>query len=428
MVGKQRERDPAPGWSPRVESSSVSIADSAEFRAWVVDVTGRPSEEADGCFTLDAEAGDGDCTCYVPFGKRTPSVLRDGRLDTRDCAVSFADATSRQLVCACLRRAYLSGTCRGARYTACANEASPSRRELDSGYRPAAGRGTSKYLNTTAAIVETLYAEVFPPSPGHEANAEGLSEDSRAVGLLVVAGSTNCGKSQVARGLIHKYLQDCVRRQGTEQTLRRPHLVTFEDPIEKVFHRTLDAPDRLVDYTPRQLGSDVLSLEAALEDALRQTPAVFYVGEVREQGWWAPLVGFAGSGHLVVTTTHASSLQEAIGRILLALGARTPSDRRTIANRLLTVIHMEAMRLVLGDRTCTALVPAMWRGNPAGVAGLMEYGLSSVVPASPSAHAPSHCLGRAWFAEKLLEQTHPVPSVQQVKQLVGEFAKWDLKA
>jgi Tfp pilus assembly pilus retraction ATPase PilT len=87
---------------------------------------------------------------------------------------------------------------------------------------------------------------------------------------------------------------------------------------------------RGLDYTPRELGSkkDVRSLaQALLKDALRQTPSVVYVGELREEHHLETALNFARTGHLIVSTTHAGSLVEAMGRAFAAMKVKTAEDR-----------------------------------------------------------------------------------------------------
>ena len=52
-------------------------------------------------------------------------------------------------------------------------------------------------------------------------------------GLIVVSGSTDSCKSLVTRGLIDFYLDARRRPRAIGDWKRRPHLVTFEDPIEE---------------------------------------------------------------------------------------------------------------------------------------------------------------------------------------------------
>jgi hypothetical protein len=188
----------------------------------------------------------------------------------------------------------------------------------------------------------------------------------------------------------------------------------------------LAAKDR-IDYTPREKGEqkDVGSLKAALADALRQTPTVFFVGETRNKKDWRQLIDFAGTGHLIVTTAHAGSLTEAMHKIFEALEVKTPAERSEIANRLLGIAHI---RRYSGDGV-EILVPAVWRRTPTGKNALTAEGLSSLLPYKPKADdVEKGCLGRAWFAEKLIA---PIPddnlSRENKDNLKKKIIGWDLE-
>ena len=222
-----------------------------------------------------------------------------------------------------------------------------------------------------------------------------LLGDSHAGGLVVVSGATASLKSHIARGLIFKRFEALVKSSASK---RRPHLLTFEDPIEEEFFKSNEdwlSPERVVDYTPRERGIDANCLEDVVRDSLRQTPAAFYVGEVRDAEDWRALMEFAGSGHLAVTTTHAGSLAEAIERILVAVNATSPAERGYFAQRLQAVVHLRALTVVGAG---TVVVPAMWRGQPAGIARLVSDGLASVLPNSIDDQTS---LGRAYFSSRL---------------------------
>lgn len=283
----------------------------------------------------------------------------------------------------------------------------------------------------------TSASEAYPVSM--EVYCAGLHREISVVkemrGLLVIAGATNSAKSEIATGLIHKYLEEWKQKNSGKG---RPHLVTFEDPVEKFYAgvgvggpswrnsvETEAAAHRKVDYTPRERGSagergkDVESLREALADALRQTPTVYFVGETREKLNWRHLIDFAGTGHLIVTTAHAGSLSEAVHKIFEALRVRTPAERSEIANRLLGVVHIR--------RHPKILVPALWRRTPTGKNALTAEGLSSLLPYTPEeGDDDKGCLGRFWFAKRLTAN-NPKLKQPEVAQILKAALAWDLE-
>jgi hypothetical protein len=213
--------------------------------------------------------------------------------------------------------------------------------------------------------------------------------DARRRGLIVVAGATGSGKTTYAREIARQYI-DRLLRSGEDN---RPHIITYEDPIESWFARDSEEASKAgFAYTPRQKPEDVTSLGQAVSDALRQKPALLYVNEVREKREWESLLYFAGTGHLAITTTHAGSLVEAFDRILHAADVKTSSERGRVAGQIVALIHLRSFERVI--------IPSLWvQTGPARMA-LMRDGLGSLLPGT---NGP--CLGRAYFAEQPLVQT-----------------------
>lgn len=247
-------------------------------------------------------------------------------------------------------------------------------------------------------------------------------------GLVVIAGATGCGKSQVALGLVWKYIE------GINKWKRRPHILTIEDPIENGYLRSIDTAverplnhknnhARGFDYTPRNLRVDVVSLKQALKDAKRMTPAAVFIGETRDKEDWREVIDFAGSGHLILTTTHAGSLTETIQRIFSAIDAKTPAERGNAAQSLLAIVHIQTLALNADvvtpaadagqnpagtSKRINACVPALWMHDGGGAANLVADGLASIVPNNPPGSCATSgargCLGRTWFAAEIKKQ------------------------
>jgi hypothetical protein len=297
-------------------------------------------------------------------------------------------ASGRVLVCSCSKGKKWSVTFRR-------QQEHPPRKQI------------SQFFNTFSDITGLLSSIIFARGSGEH-------------GLVVVAGRTGSGKSQIARKLIQNYLH--ARRDG-----RIPHLVTFEDPIEKEF-RGDDVAG--ADCTQRELSEDAKSLREVLLNALRQTPEVVFVGETRKRGDWKLLLEFAGTGHLVITTTHAGSLVEAMGNILNETDSHTPAARSIVADRLLAVVHLK--NAVENKTKIPFLIPAIWHRTPLGVKALMAEGLSSLLPNTPPEldgdgavrrRLPGS-VGRYWFSRELVKRVRVDGAKESVKQKALE---WDLE-
>lgn len=122
---------------------------------------------------------------------------------------------------------------------------------------------------------------------------------SRTSGLVMVTGPTGCGKSTTLAAMIEKINQ-----------MRFANIITLEDPVEFI-HR----PNKSI-IKQRQLGSDIISFEAALRHVLRQDPNVIMVGEVRDLETMAATITLAETGHLVLATLHTHNASQTIDRII----------------------------------------------------------------------------------------------------------------
>jgi len=118
-------------------------------------------------------------------------------------------------------------------------------------------------------------------------------------GLVLIVGATGTGKSTTLATMID-------HRARTESG----HILTVEDPIEFLF------PHRKAIVGQREVGIDTPSYEQALEDGMREAPDVIMVGEVRSRETMRAALTYADTGHLVLTTLHATSANQALDRII----------------------------------------------------------------------------------------------------------------
>jgi twitching motility protein PilT len=205
------------------------------------------------------------------------------------------------------------------------------RLELDFGYTlPGVGRlrGNAAKQRGTLTLAIRLIPLVIPTL-----DELGLPEICRDLilkprGLVVVSGPSGSGKSTTLAAMIN-YLNSRESRR----------VITLEDPIEYVYtnHRCT--------ITQRELGNDTLSFADALKHILRQDPDVILVGEMRDLETAAAVLTVAETGHLVLTTGHATSATQAVERIIDLF----PTHERHLAQTRLA-------SLLLGI-LCQALVP-----------------------------------------------------------------------
>ncbi|MGH8769674.1 MAG: PilT/PilU family type 4a pilus ATPase [Burkholderiales bacterium] len=118
-------------------------------------------------------------------------------------------------------------------------------------------------------------------------------------GLVLVVGSTGCGKSTTLAAMIEH-----------RNTTRSGHILTIEDPIEFVFKHKKSIVNQ------REVGMDTLSYETALVNAMREAPDVLMIGEIRERGTLTQALIYAQTGHLCLSTLHANNSYHALNRII----------------------------------------------------------------------------------------------------------------
>jgi len=118
-------------------------------------------------------------------------------------------------------------------------------------------------------------------------------------GLILFVGPTGSGKSASMAALVNHINQS-----------RAVHIITLEDPIEFVHTRS----KALV--RQREVGVHVASFAEGLRDALREDPDVILVGEMRDLETIQLAITAAETGHLVISTLHASRAPGTIDRII----------------------------------------------------------------------------------------------------------------
>ena len=117
-------------------------------------------------------------------------------------------------------------------------------------------------------------------------------------GLVLICGSTGSGKSTTIAAILEEI-----------NRTRALHIVTLEDPIEFRFR-----PKKCF-IEQREVGIHVPSFRQGLLDVLRENPDVVLVGELRDPETIRLALNAAESGHLVIASLHASSVEDAIYRI-----------------------------------------------------------------------------------------------------------------
>jgi type II secretory ATPase GspE/PulE/Tfp pilus assembly ATPase PilB-like protein len=138
-------------------------------------------------------------------------------------------------------------------------------------------------------------------------------------GLLLVSGPTGSGKTTTMYSLL-KHISSPSKK-----------VITIEDPIE---YMLLNVSQVSVD---ERIG---LTFNHIIRAVLRQAPNVIFIGEIRDSETAQSAIQAALTGHLILSTVHAGSAEEAITR-LRDLGV----SEYLINSCVRCVISQELMRL-----------------------------------------------------------------------------------
>jgi twitching motility protein PilT len=154
-------------------------------------------------------------------------------------------------------------------------------------------------------------------------------------GIVLVAGSTGCGKSTTLAAMI-EHINGNFKK----------HIITLEDPIEFVFE------DNQCVIEQREVGLDTLSFHHALKNILRQDPDIIMLGEMRDAISFGAAMSAADTGHLVLSTLHTTTAAQSITRILDFFKAEEREQvRRQLAATLRGVICQRMVTTVENTMT-----------------------------------------------------------------------------
>ncbi len=175
-------------------------------------------------------------------------------------------------------------------------------REIDFSYHvPGIGRFRTncfQHLGKWCLAMRYVVAEVPKiENLGLPEVIKSIAEEHR--GIVLVAGTTGCGKSTTLAGMIDHI-----------NSTQKRHIITLEDPVEYVFE------DNQCIIEQREVGLDTPSYGHSLKHIMRQDPDVIMVGEMRDATSFRAAMSAADTGHLVLSTLHTIDAPQSISRVL----------------------------------------------------------------------------------------------------------------
>ena len=195
---------------------------------------------------------------------------------------------------------------------------------------------TYKQRGSLAAVIRVITFELPDPTElGIPDAVMGLSEYTK--GMVLVTGPAGSGKSTTLACLVDRI-----------NSTKQDHIITLEDPLEYL-HRHKESI-----VSQREISTDTENYLVALRAALRQSPDVILLGEMRDFETIQTAMTAAETGHLVLSSLHTIGAANTISRIIDVFDA---SQQRQIAVQLSMVLKAVVSQQLVPAKNGT-LVPA----------------------------------------------------------------------
>lgn len=158
-------------------------------------------------------------------------------------------------------------------------------------------------------------------------------------GLVLATGIAGSGKSTSLASIL-QYINEHHNK----------HIVTIEDPIEFVFK------EKNCIFSQREVGIDTESFMVALKNAMRQSPDVILIGEMRDKETVEAAINAAETGHLVFSTLHTLNAVQTVERIVMFF----PPHQHTMLRQQMAMVLEGVMSIrLVKKKTGKGRVPAI---------------------------------------------------------------------
>ena len=146
-------------------------------------------------------------------------------------------------------------------------------------------------------------------------------------GLVLITGPAGCGKSTTLAALVNLM----------NEKFSGKHILTLEDPIEVVH------PHKQCLVNQRQVIMHTTSYERAMRAALRESPDVIVIGEMRDAETISLALTAAETGHLVMASMHTTDAIKSITRIVDSFHPDKQPQIRTMLSESLQAVFSQLL-------------------------------------------------------------------------------------
>ena len=170
---------------------------------------------------------------------------------------------------------------------------------------------------SVAAVIRVIkFGIPDPASMGIPESVLSLADNK--TGLVLVTGSAGAGKSTTLACMIDRI-----------NKTRENHIITMEDPIEYVHRHNKSI------VSQREIFLDTPGYLESLRSALRESPDVILLGEMRDYDTISAAITAAETGILLLSTLHTHSAANTINRIIDVFESRQQTQVRAQLSQLL---------------------------------------------------------------------------------------------
>jgi twitching motility protein PilT len=186
----------------------------------------------------------------------------------------------------------------------------------------------------SCAVVMRVIPTAIPDFASLQLPAQLVDVTKVRNGIVLVTGPTASGKSSTLAALLDRINTDFCY-----------HIITVEDPIEFLHNHKKSTIHQ------RELHSDTPDFALALRAAMRQSPKVILVGEIRDRDTMETVLEAAETGHLVLSSLNTVDAAKTVDRIVSAFA---PGEQQSVRERL-----AKNFRYIVSQR----LIPRADRGG-----------------------------------------------------------------